>query len=168
MLRLAMTIVRLLLAAWVGGAALFVMTSVAEQRFTGFSSMIRDQLATIRFPLYYLFAALTLLPATGLLLLMFGDRRIRRSRVLLLASLLATASCLLAAWDYLAVYGPLQDLIVPPGQARTMEFVDLHVRSRRINELHVSLALAAAVLACWTGLPAGQRATEGATSRAEE
>ena len=47
--------VRFLLAAWVGAAVLFVITSVAEQTSEHFDSLIRDQLATIRFPLYYQF-----------------------------------------------------------------------------------------------------------------
>jgi hypothetical protein len=46
---------RLAISFWVGGAILFVITSVAEQRYPPFDSLIRDQLATIRFPLYYIF-----------------------------------------------------------------------------------------------------------------
>lgn len=149
----ALAIVRLLLSAWVGGAALFVMTSVAEQRSTDFTSVMRDQLATIRFPLYYLFALLTLVPGTLFLVLMLLVPRVRRVRVVVLAAVLAVASCGTAAWDYFQVYRPLQQLIEPPGKARTQEFILLHERSRLINEVHVSLALLAALLTCCGRLP---------------
>jgi hypothetical protein len=53
--RLCVLATRLAISFWVGGAILFVITSVAEQRNPQFDSLIRDQLATIRFPLYYIF-----------------------------------------------------------------------------------------------------------------
>ncbi len=46
-----------IVAGHVGGGAaiLFVITSVAEQTAPDFDSMIRDRLATIRFPYYYVY-----------------------------------------------------------------------------------------------------------------
>ena len=60
---------RVLLPFWVGAATLFVVTSVAEQRFDGFSSAMKNQLALIRFPKYYAtgFAAVGLACMAGAL-----------------------------------------------------------------------------------------------------
>ena len=69
------------LCVWVGAAALFVITSIFEQTSPEFGSLIRDQLATIRFPLYYQFgfAALGTTLASGCLavLLYQGPQRSR-------------------------------------------------------------------------------------------
>ena len=56
---------RLFLVAWIGGAALFVITSIAEQRTPEFDSITKDRLATIRFPLYYLYGMICLTVATA-------------------------------------------------------------------------------------------------------
>jgi hypothetical protein len=154
MIRFLMMLIRWLLAAWVGGAALFVITSIAEQRSPDFSSLIRDQLATIRFPLYYLFALMTLLPGALLLLLSLLSRAVRQRKLMLLAAALVTASVAVAAVDYITVYLPLQQLITPPGQARNLSFIELHNRSRHINEVHVGLALAASLIVCGVQIPA--------------
>lgn len=143
-----LTILRLALSAWVGGAALFVITSVAEQTSPLFGSVARDQLATIRFPLYYQFgfAALAISIFSGLLLLIVG-RTFRRSQLLIVLTL-TILSFAGAVADYVWVYRPLQQLIEPPGQVRDQQFVTLHYRSRHANEIHVTLALLAAVAAC--------------------
>ena len=62
---LFLTVARLFLVAWIGGAALFVITSIAEQRTPEFDSIDKDRLATIRFPLYYLYGAICLSTATA-------------------------------------------------------------------------------------------------------
>jgi hypothetical protein len=59
--------------------------------------------------------------------------------------LLSTA---IAIADYKWVYQPLQVLITPPGQARTQQFVTLHDQSRVINEVHLTIALIAAIVIC--------------------
>jgi len=156
MLNLLIALSRFLLSAWVGGAALFVVTSVAEQRSPDFGSVIRDQLATIRFPLYYVFALGTLVPATVLLGMAMVSRRARSSWLLLTTFGLSTLSCIVAVVDYLFVYQPLQELIIPAGKARDLRFVELHEQSRWINEVHVGLALLAALMICLVVLPATQ------------
>lgn len=138
---------RFCLTAWVGGAALFVITSVAEQTSPEFDSVIRDQLATIRFPLYYMFGAILLATALAGGLLAAGTTtgtRRRRFRFVVLFTLL---SSLCATADYFWIYKPLQSLIVPPGQTRSQQFITLHTQSRHANEVHIALALIAAVLA---------------------
>ncbi len=139
---------RLSIGFWVGGAMLFVITSVAEQRHPQFDSVIRDQLATIRFPLYYIFGwcclGTTLLATAAGSILNSGRMRSRLLMVLGLTLLSTT----IAIADYRLIYAPLQDLITPPGQARNQQFLTLHDRSRIINEVHLAIAMVAAIIVC--------------------
>lgn len=139
---------RLSISFWVGGAILFVITSVAEQRHSQFDSGIRDQLATIRFPLYYIFGwcclGVTLVSSMIALVLNKGCLRKR----LLACFCLTLLSTGIAIIDYKWVYLPLQVLITPPGQARTQQFMALHDQSRIINEVHLTIALVAAIIIC--------------------
>ncbi len=148
-----LTTARLFLVAWIGGAALFVMTSIAEQRTPEFDSMDKDRLATIRFPLYYLFGAIclsTAITSTGLAIATAP----RENRKKLIAGFtLCVLSAAIAGYDYVAVYSPLQRAITPPGQVRGLEFLSLHEQSRFINEVHLSLALLAAILICLPARP---------------
>lgn len=146
-------VARMAVCFWVGGAILFVFTSVAEQTHPQFDSVVRDQLATIRFPLYYLFGwrclGVTLIAsALGAAMNACGIRK--RLAVVFCLTLLSTV---VAIVDYKWVYQPLQALIIPPGQARTQEFIALHDRSRTINEVHLTIALIAAVVVCLPGKP---------------
>jgi len=158
------TLFRLSLAGWIGGAALFVITSVAEQRSSSFDSRMRDQLATIRFPLYYTFGAallgLACLTGCGAVALSHGCLR-KRMLAALIFTVLAAAG---ATLDYTLVYRPLQQLIDPPGQARSQEFVVLHERSRHANEAHLVLALIAATCANLPGKASLRSPCGGSTS----
>ena len=145
---LFLTMARLFLVAWIGGAALFVITSVAEQRMPEFDSATKDRLATVRFPLYYQFGAICLgtsIVATGIATVT-GKREHRKRLIAGLTLCLVSAG--IAAYDYLEVYLPLQKAITPPGQVRGPEFIKLHERSAVVNEIHISLALLAAVMIC--------------------
>lgn len=141
-------IARLFLVAWIGAAALFVITSIAEQRSPEIDSATKDRLATIRFPLYYQFGALCL----GTSIVAIGIAAVtgrRENRKRLMAGLtLCLLSTGVAAYDYVEVYLPLQKTITPPGQVRGPEFITLHERSRLVNEIHISLALLAAIIIC--------------------
>ena len=134
---------RFALAAWVGGAILFVVTSVHEQTFDGFDSVTKDQLATIRFPDYYQFGFA--LVTTALVSGLIGLSRKRRIVFAVLTGLALAIMCV----DYFTVYLPLQESITPPGQVRTEEFITLHNRSKHINQISLSLALLASLIACW-------------------
>lgn len=155
----SIAVLRFTLAAWVGGAALFVITSVAEQTSPEFGSVIRDQLATIRFPLYYQFgfAALGVSLCSCLVALLTGLQHHRKRLLGILILILLSAAG--AAADYRFIYQPLQQLITPPGKARDQQFVILHQRSRHANEVHISLALLAAIGA---GLPFSRKPPEPA------
>ena len=154
----SLTIARLFLVAWIGGAALFVITSIGEQRSQDFDSATKDRLATIRFPHYYQFGAMCLgisIAATGLAVV----TRKPGSRKGLMAGLACcVVSAGIAGYDYVAVYSPLQELITPPGQVRGPEFLTLHERSAFINEIHISLALLGAILLC---LPSSEKQNAG-------
>lgn len=141
---------RLSLSFWVGGAILFVITSVAEQVNPAFDSLIRDQLATIRFPHYYRFGGICLgvAMAGSLFVMMRNAASIRRQMsVVFLLTLVAAG---IMVFDYMQVYVPLQQLIIPPGKERTQEFLALHKRSEYVNTIHVSIALIATVVASWS------------------
>lgn len=142
-----LTICRFTLCAWVGGAILFVITSVHEQTFEGFGSEIKDQLALIRFPDYYVFGCIALVAGlvTGIIGLE-GKRRIA-------FALLTVAALALMAVDYSTIYQPLAEAIDPPGQVRTQQFIALHTQSKQINQVGVSIALLAALIACWPCQP---------------
>lgn len=138
----ALVVMRLVLACWVGAAFLFIWTSVAEQVFPDFNSTIRDQLATIRFPFYYITgtSCCTLALASGVLCRSL-------SRRLTVALMLITLASVIFACDYWFIYRPLQELIIPAGQLRTEQFADLHTWSRNMNVFHLLLVLLSAIQA---------------------
>jgi len=127
---------------------LFVITSVAEQVHPRFDSAIRDQLAAIRFPLYYLYCwcCLGLLVTTSIInaWLCRKHSRIRATAT----AAIATAALLIAIADHQFVYQPLLSQITPPGKPRTQEFIRLHNTSRLVNQIHVGLAAVAGILIC--------------------
>lgn len=143
----SLTLLRFVLAAWIGAAILYVITSVAEQTSSNFDSVTRDQLATVRFPIYYKFGTGCHVISGILALMVFGTGRDRmRMRSVAIVALISFSAVVFAI-DFFYVYSPLQDLIVPPGKARTQEFVRLHNLSRHINEAHLLLMLIAALIA---------------------
>lgn len=141
---------RLLLAAWVGAAVLFVVTGVREvttkNPFLN-NSPVKDSLVVVRFPAYYAagFAAVggailgTLLCAGGVL---------PRWRKWAVVGLLVVAMGAMVA-DYFWVYQPLLEMVTPPGKSKPASFVDLHEASKRINTVDVGLCLLAAMIISW-------------------
>ena len=144
---ISVTLLRLLLAAWIGAAILYVITSVAEQTSPNFDSVTRDQLATVRFPLYYQFGFVVHIVAAFLAVFAWLSARAIASRRFLAVMLLVFVSFVLFVLDYHFVYTPLQNSIIPPGQARTQDFVKLHTWSRHANEAHLMVAFIATLLA---------------------
>lgn len=142
--------VRFLLAAWVGAAALFVITSVAEQTSVNFDSVTRDQLATVRFPLYYRFGFASLLAAfvASVVAAMTAPSAIRR-KWMVVGVLVAISGGLMIA-DFQWIYQPLQSLITPAGKVRTPDFESLHNWSRYANQSHVGIVMFAAIVSCLT------------------
>ena len=92
------TLLRFLLAAWVGAAVLYVITSVAEQISPDFDSRIRDQLATIRFPIYYKFGAF-IYGATAVLAVAVWRLQPESHRHIITLGLIAVSGAIYA-WDY--------------------------------------------------------------------
>jgi len=150
--RVSTTILRFLLAAWIGAAVLYVITSVAEQTSEHFDSRIRDQLAALRFPLYYQFGFVMHAAALACGLLVTATAVAHRTRFAVVSGLIVLSLAGITL-DYLYVFQPLLELITPAGQARTQEFVRLHNLSRYANQAHIMLMMVAGVIAAWP-LPA--------------
>lgn len=148
MSRLGITVARILLAAWCGAAALYVTTSVREQVSQKFSIAVKDELALVRFPAYYVFGFVMV--GLGLIGVMVGkhvsvSNRRRWSSLVLLV----TALVLMVA-DYQLIYLPLVELLNPVGRERVgeflQEFTSLHNASKYINCASLMLCLFASVL----------------------
>ncbi len=150
---LAVLLTRLALSFWVGGAVLFVITSVAEQMNPAFDSVVKNQLATIRFPHYYRFGGVCLgvALAASLFATLFGYGTIRRRMIIVF--LLSLVSTGIVIFDYTQIYVPLEALLIPPDKAKAPEFTTLHDRSRVVNEVHLSIALIAVLIASWPVKP---------------
>lgn len=139
---------RFAVSAWIGAAVLFVIVGVREVTAEDFSSEIRDRLVVIRFPWFYAtgFTLVTsALLATGLAR---GHQHLSRIARLLAMGLLTLALVGMIA-DYLAIYRPLERMVVPPGQPRTEQFTTLHRWSTRINSANLLLCAVAAGLLTW-------------------
>ncbi len=145
--QISLVLLRLLLAAWVGAAVLYVITSVAEQTSSHLDSLTRDQLATIRFPLYYRFGLGIHVAGIVFGFVVWNRSPSENRRRFLFVFLLILLSSLLITLDYSFVYLPLQQLITPPGQVRSQQFIQLHNMSRHANEVHLTVILVAAILA---------------------
>ncbi|MCC7423307.1 MAG: hypothetical protein IT428_23775 [Planctomycetaceae bacterium] len=147
MSRLCLTLARLFLSLWVGGAILFVVTSIAEQKFPGFSQATKNQLALIRFPWYYRFG-FTLLGGT----LVAGHFARHHADLAGFARWvvfgLTAASLAVMAIDYHWVYEPLAAIVTPSDRAVSSEFERYHQLSKYVNLAHVGIALVACVILC--------------------
>lgn len=146
--RVALMLSRFALSAWVGAAALFVVTSVSEQVNSGFDVATKDTLALVRFPSYYQFGfALVGAGLLGTLVAGLGGviSRLRTG----LAGLLISGALALMAVDYYTIYQPIVRELTPVGKTRTAEFDRLHQASKKINEIDVMLSFAGALLVCW-------------------
>ncbi len=142
-----LTIARFALSAWIGAAVLFVVTSVREATSPAFDSLIKNELAALRFPPYYLF---------GFVLVGLGFvcgaaavwRQEHRRRWRLLIGVLSLASVLMLV-DYVAVFLPLYEIVSHPESARDERFSRLHQASKWLNFVDVALCTVAAIAVCW-------------------
>ena len=147
MQRICLAIARFTLSAWIGAAALFVVTAIAEQRSTAFGSDVKNVLAELRFPSYYGFGFV--LVGLGLISGAMGvDRHQDRRQWCVLVGCLVLALLLMIV-DYFAVYSPLHAIVTDPSGVRDARFLQLHRWSEQINTLDVTLCLIAAIAACW-------------------
>lgn len=159
MSRCALTVARLALPAWVGAATLFVINGVQQITFPGFDSIVRNQLALLRFPAYYALG-FTLVACGFVGTLLARDPSQLSPRRRRLAAALLAAALIVMLLDYRFVYSPLAAMLSPPDAPRPQNFTTYHRASEAVNTLHVGLVLCAAVVLC---LPA--RHCASATSR---
>jgi hypothetical protein len=149
--RAGLTLARFALAAWVGAAALFVVTGVREVTTTDANlatSTVKDALVAVRFPAYYAFG-FTLVGLAGFgLLAAYRGHGISRLRYFVCFGLVIAGFVLMIV-DYFTIFLPLLKMVTPPGSAKPSEFTTLHEASKHINTLDVGLLLAAALLLCW-------------------
>jgi hypothetical protein len=144
--RIALFLARTAVTAWVGAAVLFVVVGVAEVVYPGFGSEIRDQLVVIRFPWYYRFGIA--LMGTGFVGTLGAASEFPPLRRRIVAGLLATALVVFVAEHFL-IYVRLAEMVTPPGQPRTVEFMLYHKLSMWINFADLALCLAATGLLNW-------------------
>lgn len=151
MFRVGSFLLRLSLAAWVGAAVLFVLTSVAEQISPDFSARTKNQLALVRFPFYYAcgFGCL----GTAVIAAVTCCRIQPRRRINQVVLGLTVAALLVMLADSVFVYSPLAEMMSDPVAAvetapRDDRFHAYHNWSKYINAVGVMLAGAAACFAC--------------------
>lgn len=151
MQRICLTFARVALSAWTGAAALFVVTSVSEQRSTAYGADVKNILAALRFPSYYGFGFV--LVGVGLIGGILGvDRCHQRWRWFTCAGSLVLALILMLV-DYTTIYSPLYSIVTDPSGVRDARFLELHRWSEQINTADVTLCLIAAIAACWPEKP---------------
>jgi predicted histidine transporter YuiF (NhaC family) len=146
---LYLTTARFCVAAWVGAAVLFVITSVSEvtSDYKSMTSDIENILATIRFPPYYVmgFLLVTIGTVSCGLYLKHPHGRSKRMGICMMLLILALITMLV---DYVFVYLPLVEMITPPERAKPAGFSSYHNASKYINAFDVGLCLIAALLLC--------------------
>jgi hypothetical protein len=147
MYRLAIGVARFALAAWVGAAALFVVTGIREVRSPLLDSYVRDVLVGVRFPSYYVFGFTLVGLSTVALIFAWILAPAKRSRQFVLAFLAALVLALMLG-DYFAIYLPLIEMVTPPGASRPAEFLAYHTASKWMNLFSVSLCAGLAIVLC--------------------
>jgi hypothetical protein len=146
--RIALFVARTAITAWIGAAVLFVMVGVREVTSPQFSLEVKDQLAVLRFPLFYLTGWTLVMVAHSSSLFIRPSVGKRRWTYEVASGLLGVVFCSML-FDYFWIYVPLVKVVTPPGQPRTAEFEVLHTWSSRINILNLGLCLIAACLLNW-------------------
>ncbi|WP_298867698.1 hypothetical protein [uncultured Gimesia sp.] len=141
----SLVLIRFCLSAWVGAAVIFVITGVQDVTFKHFDSLVRDQLISLHFPVYYTIAWVLLV---GSILGCLGIRKIKeisrfRSNLIFCLVLIILGLSLI---DYFWIYTPLESMITPPGSPRPAEFRSYHQASKYINSLNILLTVVAAIL----------------------
>ncbi len=140
-----LTISRYALAAWVGAAVLFVLTSVAEVRSPELDSATKSTLALLRFPYYYA-VGFTLVPVAMICEVLGCSIRYSRHQRLIIS--LVCLTLLLMLIDYFLIYQPLAEMTRQ--NSRPPNFIAYHHYSRWINTLHVSIATITSLVASRT------------------
>ncbi len=142
---MALLIARVVTAAWVGAAVLFVITSVREVSHPEIDTATRNLLPGIRFPAYY--ATGIILMGAGLLSasLAAGHPQLSRWRRRTTVALLSLAFVCMCV-DYVWIYSPLLAVLSAESMVKPSEFVGYHRASEMINGFELVLVLVAAGL----------------------
>lgn len=146
MRNLCLSLSRSCIAAWVGAAALFVVTTLKEVRAPQLDSTTKAELAVLRFPGYYQFGFGLIIVA--LLLSMAWPTSVSRVKRYSVVSLLVAGLLVMCA-DYFVVFQPLLEMTAAVDQARPANFVQYHEASKWLNTVQVTLSAAAALLLSW-------------------
>lgn len=146
MRNLCLSLSRSCIAAWVGAAALFVVTTLKEVRAPQLDSTTKAELAVLRFPGYYQFGFGLVMAA--LVLSVAWPACVSRIRRFSVVALLV-AGLLVMCVDYFVVFQPLLKMTAAVDQARPANFVQYHEASKWLNTVQVSLSAAAAVVLSW-------------------
>ncbi len=148
MRHLCLTLSRFAMAAWVGAACLFIVTTLQDVHSPDLSSVAKAEIVVRKFPIYYGFGFGLLI--TAFVLSLAGKRH-------WFVCGLVAVPLLLTAADYLWIYRPLETMTVAVDQARPAEFIDYHNASKWINTVQVSASVIAALVVCW---PVSRRPTD--------
>lgn len=146
--RFLWTVLRFSLCAWVGAAALFVVTGVREVTMTDFDATTKNVLAATRFPAYYAFG-FTLVAVAGIsaLGLTLANREMRRRKVVVLT--LSVFALIVMYLDHRFIYQPLEIMMLEPEGRLDPDFFKYHQWSKYINCVSVGACLVASfVSAC--------------------
>jgi len=126
---------------------LFVV-SVVREVTTPFEMVVKNQLVTLRFPVFYAFGfvLLGLAFAMSLALSLLQDRRLKALGAI---AVLSGLSLLVMLFDYLRVYVPLEAMVLSPQHVIPPEFFSLHQWSKWVNLVTATLSLIAAMISVW-------------------
>lgn len=141
----SLVLIRFCLSAWVGAAVIFVITGVQDVTFQPFDSLVRDQLISLHFPVYYTIGWV-LLAGSFLGCLGIGSKDLISRRRANLIFCLVVIVLGISLIDYFWIYSPLEAMITPPGSPRPAEFRTYHQASKYINSVNILLSLIAAIL----------------------
>jgi hypothetical protein len=145
MTRLLWIVLRFSLCAWIGAATLFVVTGIREVTSDLFEPVMKNQLAELRFPSYYLFG-FTLVGAGTLAAGLLSMRRQASQKRLRIVLTICLATLAIMLIDYLWIYSPLAALMSEPNARSMPEFEAYHTWSKWINVASLSACLLAAVI----------------------
>lgn len=134
---------RTALTFWCGGAVLFVLVTVNEILSGQLDTLQLDKLVLLRFPIFYQFSFLTLIVG-WLSLMAFWLRSSEGCRWLRSCVLATSLSLVILLGDYLFVYQPLREMLLPLGSPRPQSFHQYHQLTEWLNTMILLLnALAA-------------------------
>ena len=149
MTRLLLIVLRFSLCSWVGAAVLFVVTGVLQVQTPTFDAAIKNHLAVIRFPAYYIFGFTHVGVATVAVLglLLATRRQPAGRRALKIICGLCVTALLVMAFDYVRVYRPLEAMMLDPSGVIPSTFRELHEWSKRLNFVSLGMCLIAGLIA---------------------